>query len=277
MKLEELVKVIHSEQAAEEYLREKGVIKSYTECIYCGSQNIGKVRRNFNRCYKCKKEWSSRKGSILEKSKLSYIEFLLLLKLFILEVSANQASKELGISYRTVYKMYQMIRKQIYKYVTQEEEKLSGEIEMDEAYFGGQRKGKRGRGAREKIPVFGILERNGKVSVEVVEDVSAESLLRETIKKVKRGSLIYTDKFKSYDGMVMYGFKHERIDKSKRFANGRVYINGIEGFWSYAKQRLIKYHGVGREYFIYYIKELEFRYNERENLNNSIYKVLGGI
>jgi transposase len=56
--------------------------------------------------------------------------------------------------------------------------------------------------------VFGILERNGKVKVEIAKDVSAETLLRETIKKVKRGSLIYTDKFKSYDGLVMYGFKH---------------------------------------------------------------------
>jgi transposase len=67
------------------------------------------------------------------------------------------------------------------------------------------------KGAKNKIPVFGILERNGKVRVEIVKDVSAEILLR---KKVKRGSLIYTDKFKSYDGLVMYGFKHERIDKS---------------------------------------------------------------
>jgi len=84
---------------------------------------------------------------------------------------------------------------------------------MDESYFGGKRKGSRRRGAKNKIPVFGILERNGKVKVEIVKDLSAETLLRETIKKVKRGSLIYTDKFKSYDGLVMYGFKHERIDK----------------------------------------------------------------
>jgi transposase len=43
--------------------------------------------------------------------------------------------------------------------------------------------------------------------------------------------------------------------------NGKVYINGIEGFWSYAKERLFKFHGVSREYFVYYLKELEFRYN----------------
>lgn len=76
---------------------------------------------------------------------------------------------------------------------------LKVEVEMDESYFGGERKGSRGRGARQKIPVFVILERNGKVSVEVVKDVTTESLLKKAIKKVKRGSLIYTDKFKSYD------------------------------------------------------------------------------
>jgi len=123
--------------------------------------------------------------------------------------------------------------------------------------------------------MFGILERQGKVRVEIVEDVGAESLLRATIEKVKRGSLIYTDRFRSYDGLVMYGLKYERVDHSQRFSNGRVYINGIEGFWSYARERLLKYHGIGRENFEYYLKELEFRYNNRENLDEKVCEVLG--
>lgn len=72
----------------------------------------------------------------------------------------------------------------------------------------------------------------------------------------------------------MYGFRHERIDRSQRFVNGRVYINGIEGFWSYAKERLMKYHGVGVRNFVLYIKELEFRYNHREGLDEAVYKAL---
>lgn len=95
-------------------------------------------------------------------------------------------------------------------------------------------------------------------------------MLISAIKKVKRGSIIYTDRFRSYDGLVMYGFRHERIDHSKRFANGRVYINGIEGFWGYAKERLLRFHGVSRENFAYYLKELEFRYNNREKLDASL-------
>jgi len=85
---------------------------------------------------------------------------------------------------------------------------------MDESYFGGRRKVKRGRGAKGKIPVFGILEREGKVKVEIVKDVTAETLLRETIKKVKRESIIYTDKVKAYDGLLIYDYNFRaNLDK----------------------------------------------------------------
>ena len=101
-------------------------------------------------------------------------------------------------------------------------------------------------------------------------------MLKETIRKVKRGSLIYTDKYKSYDGLVMYGFRHKRIDHSERFANGKVYINGIEGFWSYVKERLKKYHGVSPKTFPLYIKELKFRYNNQgKDLFEELVKLLG--
>jgi len=89
--------------------------------------------------------------------------------------------------------------------------------------------------------------------------------------------LIYTDKFKGYDGLVMYGFRHQRIDHGKRFTNGKVYINGIEGFWSYAKGKLSKFHGLSPSNFRYYLKELEFRYNNRdEDLFEKITKLLIG-
>jgi transposase len=202
MNLSELVKIASSEEKAEEFLRSRGILKTFERCPFCKSGSIGKVRRNFYKCYGCRREWSIRKGSKL----LS--KFILAIKLFILEVPVNKAYKELGISYNTAHKIYQRIRKAIYDFVSREDEVLGGEVEADESYFGGKRRGKRGRGAMDKIPVFGILERNGKVKVEIVEDVSAETILKETIKKVKRGSIIYTDQFRSYDGLVIYGFRH---------------------------------------------------------------------
>ena len=264
------------EHKAEEFLREIGILKTFRKCPYCGNKQFGKVRRNFYKCYLCKREWSVRKGSILERMKIPFNKFVLALKLFELEIPVLKACKELELSYNTVHKLFMVIRVKIYK-KSSEDNLLKGEVEADESYFGGKKKGKRGRGAKSKIPVFGILERKGKVKVEIVKDVKSETLLKETIRKVKRGSLIYTDKFRSYDGLVMYGFRHERIDHSKRFANGKVYINGIEGFWSYAKGKLLKFHGLSPKAFKYYLKELEFRYNNRnENLFDKIVEAIRG-
>ena len=134
---------------------------------------------------------------------------------------------------------------------------------MDESYFGGRHKGKRGRGAAGKVPVFGILERDGVVSVQVVPNVRAETLLDLAVRKVRRGSIIYTDRYKAYDALMFCGYRHLSVDHQNRFSCGKVYINGLEGFWSYAKERLAKHHGMSPQKFHLYIKEMEFRYNHR--------------
>jgi transposase len=151
---------------------------------------------------------------------------------------------------------------------------MHGEIELDESYFGGRRKGNRGRGAAGKVPVFGILERKGRVWIQAVPDVSAQTLLGLTVKKVRRGSIIYTDRFRSYDSLMCCGYRHLKVDHESKFVQGRVYINGLEGFWSFAKQRLMKYHGISPRRFPLYLKELEFRYNHR---NEDIYPILVNV
>ena len=104
--------------------------------------------------------------------------------------------------------------------------------------------------------MFGILEGEGKDRDS--EGCDGGDITEGSNKRGLRGGIIYTDKFKAYDGLVICGFKHERIDRSIKFSNGKVYINGVERFWSYARVRLLKFHGVSREYFVYYLKELEF-------------------
>lgn len=89
---------------------------------------------------------------------------------------------------------------------------MTGEIELDESYFGDKRKGKWGRGAAGKTPVFGILERDGIVKVEGIRDVSAQSLLKMTVKTVRRGSIVYTDKFRSDDALMLCGYRYLRVD-----------------------------------------------------------------
>ena len=164
-------------------------------------------------------------------------------------------------------------RVEIFDYLAEEFRKLSGEIECDESYFGGKKKGPRGRGAQEKVKVFGMLERQGRIFTAIVDNVTAETLMNEIINHAEKGSVFYTDKFKSYKSLKFYG-KHISIDHGKEFGKGRRHINGLEGFWSFAKERLLKYHGVSKSYFHLYLKEMEFRYNYRkENIYHKLIKI----
>jgi len=179
------------------------------------------------------------------------------------------------LCYKTTLRAYDVIRRAIVEELAVDDKALLGELEADEAYFGGKRKGKRGRGSRNKNIVFGILERRGMVSVSIIGDVSAESLMTETIKKVRRGSIVYTDKWRGSDSLMFCGYKHRSIDHSHRFKQGKVYINGIEGFWSFTKERLIKHHGISKKKFLYYIKEMEWSSNNRrKNLYGELVKFL---
>jgi transposase len=165
-------------------------------------------------------------------------------------------------------------RKLIAVYCNNEAKKLNGEIELDESYFGGKRKGNRGRGANNKAIVFGILERKGKIYTKIVENVSKETLMKEIENKTLKGSVFYTDGFKSYNDLKQYG-KHSIIKHHKdEFAKKKNHIKGIEGFWSYAKEKFRKYHGIKKHNYPLYLKEMEFRFNHKnENLFNLLFDI----
>lgn len=233
------------------------------KCFYCGKYGLYRLHDNRLKCKHCKSYYSLNK---LRKD-------INILYYFYLEVSAHKTAKELNLSYRTVLNSYMFFREMIAKYLNEQFTKMRGHIELDETYFGGKRKGKRGRGAYNKAIVFGILERNGKVYTRVVPNVSAKILMDEIKAKTCKGSVFYSDCFKSYKSLKQYG-KHHRINKQYAYATGRTHINGIEGFWSYAKERFHKYHGINRANYPLYLKEMEFRFNHR---NEDIYGLLVDI
>jgi transposase-like protein len=147
-------------------------------------------------------------------------------------------------------------------------------IELDESYFDPKRiRGKRGRGAKGKTFVFGILKRDDKVYTEIVPDASSASLSRVIRGHVSIDSIINTDGWRGYNGLVDVGFeKHYRVHHGKNeFAKGHHHINGIESFWSFAKARLMKFKGIPKHTFYYHLKETEFRFNHR---HNDLYKIL---
>ena len=184
-----------------------------------------------------------------------------LLEFFVAEVTARTAADLMSLQVNTAALFYRKIRLIIAQQLEAEASEFSGEIELDESYFGGIRKGKRGRGAAGKVPVFGILKRGGKVYTQIIQRADTATLLPIIRRKVRPDSVIYTDGWKGYNALRVSEFKHYRINHSKLFANGRNHINGIENYWNQAKRVLRKYNGIPEKQFYWFLKETEFRFN----------------
>jgi len=186
---------------------------------------------------------------------------LRLLECYVLETTARAAADLLGVQANTAALFYHKLRILIARKMAEVEPEL-GVFECDESYFGGVRKGKRGRGAAGKVCVFGILKRGGRVYALPVADASSKTLLTALKTKVLADSVVYTDSLPSYNILDISGFKHHRVNHSKTFVNRRGnHINGIENFWNQSKRVLRKYNGVPRKNFFLFLKECEFRFN----------------
>jgi transposase len=194
--------------------------------------------------------------------RLSKSTQLRLLEYFVLEVTARSAANLLGIQANSAILFYRKVRQEIAEKLSIEAQEIfNGDIEIDESYFGGVRKGKRGRGAAGKVVVFGILKRHGKVYTVIVENTKEATLMPVIANKIKPDSVVYTDTYRSYDALDVSEFHHHRINHSEVFANQKNHINGIENFWNQAKRLLRKYNGIDKKSFPLFLKECEFRFN----------------
>ena len=143
----------------------------------------------------------------------------------------------------------------------EEDAPFSGENEVDESYFGGVRKGKRGRGAAGKIPVFGLLKRGGRVYAKVIPDTKSKTLMGIIQKRIVPDSIVYSDGYHSYNVLDVPEFKHYRTNHSKLFADRKNHINGIENFWNQAKRHMRRFNGIPVKHFPLFLKECEWRFN----------------
>ena len=197
----------------------------------------------------------------LKRCRLKDIDQRKLLEFFVAEVTARAAADLMGIQVNTAALFYRKVRMVIAEKLETDASEFAGEIELDESYFGGVRKGKRGRGAQGKVPVFGILKRGGKVYTQVIGNTKTDTLMPIIRQKIKPDSIVYTDSYRSYNALDVSEFKHYRINHSLLFADGRNHINGIENFWNQAKRVLRKYNGIPAKQFYWFLKETEFRFN----------------
>jgi transposase len=215
----------------------------------------------------------TKRNKYIKGAHISERKFRSFLRYFSQDMSAPKIAYLSGLNRNTVNRYLSLIRARIVTICSQSSP-FQGEVEVDESYFGAKRvKGKRGRGAYGKTPVFGILERGGQVYTEVVPDCAKKTLQAIIRGRVEIDSVIHSDQWRGYNGLVDIGYnKHYRVRHGEdEFANDKSHINGIESFWSYAKRRLQKFHGIPKGTFNLHLKECEFRFNHRDK---DFYKLL---
>ncbi len=219
----------------------------------------------------------TREKRVLQRARISTKKFRQILKYFSLDIEATKIAQLTSLNRNTINKYLRLTRKRIAE-ECELESPFSGEIEVDESFFGARRtKGKRGRGASGKTIVFGLLKRKGKVYTKVIPNCSRATLQAVIRGKVDIESTIHSDGWRGYNGLVDLGYKkHYRVQHGNdEFANETSHINGIENFWGIAKMRLAKFRGLSKSTFYLHLKECEFRFNHRDkNLYNLLLKII---
>ena len=204
------------------------------------------------------------KNRYFKSSKLSEARIRTVVKCFAADLTALQTAQIAGLNRNTVNRIYRGLRERILA-ACEAQRPVFGIVEVDESFFGTRRvKGKRGRGAYGKTVVFGIFERDGQVYTEIVTDCSKATLQGIIRGRVDPSTVVNSDGWRGYNGLVDLGYGHFRVDHSSdEFARGPVHINGIEGFWGMAKVRLAKFKGLPKHTFHLHLKETEWRFNQR--------------
>ncbi len=207
------------------------------------------------------------------RSRISEKLFRNLARCFCEDLTATQTARLTGLSVRSVNSIFLKIRRRLAE-DCEAQSPCSGIVEVDESYFGPKRvRGKKGRGAGGKTIVFGVFHRGENVYTQIVPNCKKATLQKVIRGRVSLESVIHSDGWSGYDGLVDVGYKkHFRVKHSEnQFAERSNHINGIEAFWSSAKRRLSKFNGLHHHTFYLHLKECEFRFNQR---NNDLYAVL---
>lgn len=236
-------------------------------CSEITSHYLSRTRKSFC-CQNCGNHVHPTVGTIAHKSRTPLVLWFYVVYLMAQTrggISAKQIERETGVTYKTAWRICNKIRERL------EEDKplLDGDVEIDESYFGGKKKGgKRGRGSENKTPVVGIAQRKGKVEAQTVPNVQGKTILPMVADNVEKGSNIYTDEFKVYNALPAMGYHHETVPHAKKiYVLGNAHTNTLEGFWSNCKNGIRGvYHSVSSKYLQDYVNEYLFRLNHRNDV-----------
>lgn len=233
MNLIELSELLLDEKKAEQYLLEVGILKTFTKCEKCGSEKLGRIRRGRYKCYGCKAEWSFRKGSILHLQSINVSKFIGIIMCFYLELTSRQAMELLKINRRTTDKIYSQIRLIISELDFEQLAKYNTIIKNETA-------------------TFAIKINNGRVDVSIKSDeTTGESEFTLTRTRVPKSNATYLFNY----SRIKYLLHNDELEK---------FPTAADHFFRFARERLLKYRGTKQAYLYLYLKEIEFRYNKRE-------------
>lgn len=221
---------------------------------------------------------SPKKNTIFFKSDTDLYKWFYAMYLFSVSkngVAVKELERELKVTYKTAWRIAFQIR----QLMKQKGSLFGGTVEGDETYVGGKRRGKRGRGAAGKTPVFGLIERPGRVRAMVVPNTKGATLLPIIQSSVKRGSTMMTDEYLSYSRVKKLGYKHQTVHHAaKEYVREKVHTNSIEGFWSQLKRSIDgTHHAVSPLMLQNYVDEHVWRWNLRGEPAPLFYRLLSEV
>ena len=265
MSLTALNDMVRDESKAHKFLSKNCLKNDHRHCPRCNQRKHYRLKDGRRRCSRCKYTFHDFSGRWINSGRLTAVQWLLLIQNFISELPALKVAEVMGMSYNTVFNAFNTIRYAILAHADDAADFFCQKTGQVKCCYGGKWTCDNQRCLIEDVPVFGVLEEGDKVQITIVHDVTPGALIRSAVKKVRSGSIVYTNRLKGFDSLLYYGYHHALVESDDLYPPGYVHINREDGFLTWAKKRFLKYYGVSSINFPLYIKETEFRYNHRHS------------
>ena len=251
MPLKSLESLFRSERRSFLHLVNEAWRQNRRFCVRCHSSKIYRLADKRYRCARCGYTFHDFTRRWIGELNLTARQWLWIVKLFELEIPPSQLAKEVGISYPTALKAIYLIRRAI------------AQASNGEDFSAAEERGGQWQPGEEQGRIFGLTERNGRITISVIMDLGADTVLREQPKFAKQGPIIFTGPFREYDGVILWRFRLPP-GVAKNSPKGKSPLDGLDSFWSFARPRLSKFHRTSDLDLFYFLKELAFRYEHRD-------------
>ncbi|KAA6319204.1 hypothetical protein EZS27_030875 [termite gut metagenome] len=268
----DLTRVFTDEQTCIEYLEEL-IWNGNPVSPFDSTSKVYKCKGNKYRCKNTGLYFNVRTNTMFDSTKIKLQKWFMAIWIITSHkkgISSYQLAKDIYITQKTAWFMLQRIRN---CFNIENSHELNNKVEADETYIGGKNKNRhadkkiknaQGRSCKDKAPVFGMVEREGKLVAKKIKSTSSEHLTPEIIKAVRESATVYTDEWVGYNAInKIYNHLYVKHNE-KEFVKGDIYTNTIEGFWSLLKRGIIGiYHFTSKKHLQFYVDEFVFRYNTR--------------